>query len=104
MLNNSVDITQLIQQRQNKFIETRTIIDSEVSKFIKSIEELGTDLPENCRVLIGKTTKDILPALWLEPFNEAQYTLELQNLKGYICTVKSVADAINEEALKCLQQ
>lgn len=94
---------QAIQARQNKFIETRTIIDMEINKFIKSLESLGEECPQECRCLLGKTTQDILPALWAEDFDEAQYITELQNYRRYEMIATEFANRINEEANKCLQ-
>lgn len=99
-----VNVAQLIQSRQNKFIETRTIIDSEVTKFLQSLETLDTNMQEQCKVVPGRTAKDVLPSLWVEPFDIDRYNIELQNLTQYIAGVKSITDSINEEALKCLQQ
>ena len=100
----NVNVEQLIQIRQNKFIETRTIIDTEVNKFLKSLEALDADIQAKCNVVAGRTTKDILPSLWAEPFDEVAYQAELAKLQTYIAGVKTITDSVNEEALRCLQQ
>lgn len=97
------NVKQLLQIRQNKFIETRTNIENEVNRFLTSLIELDDGTKARLNVKEGITCKDLLPSLWVEPFNEAQYQLELNALKTYISQVTAVCDEINQEALACLQ-
>lgn len=99
----AVNVEQLIQNRQNQFVETRTIIESEVDKFLRSLENLDLDLQVRCNVKAGVTAKMLLPSLWEEPFNKEKYLAERKAVDTYIAQVKSVCDQINEEALRCLQ-
>ena len=98
-----VNVAQLIQDRQNKFIEGRTVTEVEVNKFLKSLEALDDSERIQCKVVVGRTAKDVLPSLWEEPFNVEKYNTELANLQNYIAGVKTFCDQINQEALKCLQ-
>lgn len=100
---NEADVQRLIQDRQNKFIESRTNIENEVNKFLKSLEGLDADVKEKCGVKDGVTARDILPALWEEPFNADIYSSQKAALDKYITTVSSICDLINQEALECLQ-
>lgn len=97
------NISQLIQERQNKFIETRTIIESEVTKFLESLTNLDADIKEKCGVREGLTAKDLLPALWIEPFDQKAYNAQKAALDTYIAQVTAICDKLNEEALACLQ-
>lgn len=98
-----VNISKLIQDRQNQFIEKRTIIESEVNGFLQSLEKLDLDVQTRLNVKVGTTCRMLLPSLWMEPFDIEQYNKEKENLDAYIAAVKGVCDEINQEALKCLQ-
>lgn len=97
------NVAYLLQQRMNKFIESRTIIDSEVNKFLKGLEQLDADVKVRLRVKDGVTTRDLLPSLWAEEFCMETYQQELASLKAYIAEVTAFADSLNQEALRCLQ-
>lgn len=99
----NVNIAALIQQRQTKFIETRTIIESEVNKFLTSLESQDDDIKINLQVQSGTTARDWLPSLWAEDFNMTQYQAELARLQAYIAKAKAYADNLAQEAIKCLQ-
>lgn len=97
------NIAAMIQQRQNKFIETRTIIETEVNKFLNSLQGLDAEYKEKLGVQPGITCKDLLPELWNEPFRTEVYDKQLANLQSYITQVQCICDKINQEALACLQ-
>lgn len=97
------NVAQLLRDRQNKFVEGRTVTEVEVNKFLKSLEALDEGERVQCKVVVGRTAKDVLPSLWQEPFNPEQYQAELLNLQNYIAGVKTFCDRINQEALACLQ-
>ena len=99
---NDTNVAKLLQDRQNKFIETRTNIENEVNKFLKSLEALDDDVKINCGVAVGITAKDLLPALWQEPFNEEAYKAQKAQLDTYIAQVKNICDELNREAIACL--
>lgn len=98
-------VAKLIQERQNKFIENRTKIETEVNKFLQSLEGLDEDVKARCTVKIykGATAKQILPSLWVEPFSIDKYNQEKANFDNYVKAIQTVCDAINQEALECLQ-
>jgi len=100
---NEQNVAKLIQERQNKFIETRTNIENEVNKFLQSLCSLDEDIKVKCGVTEGASAKDLLPALWQEPFNETVYLQQKAALDNYIMQVKAVCDQLNQEALACLQ-
>lgn len=99
----NVNIAALIQQRQNKFIETRTIIESEVNKFLSSLESQDDDVKASLQVQAGTTARDWLPSLWADDFNIEQYNLELSRFQAYVSKAKAYADNLAQEAIKCLQ-
>lgn len=98
----NTNVARLLQERQNKFIETRTNIENEVNKFLKSLEALDDDVKAKCGVKVGITAKDLLPALWAEPFDENTYREQKARLDAYIAQVKVICDQLNQEAIACL--
>lgn len=99
MDNNAVNIANLIQQRQAQFIETRRTIEMEVNRFLESLGTQDPDVQQKCGYQAGITAKDLLPALWAEPFVQATYNEQLEKLKTYIAGVMSVCDSFNKDAL-----
>lgn len=97
-----VNVTKLLQDRQNLFIETRTNIENEVNKFLKSLEGLDHDVKSMCGVQEGLTAKDLLPALWVEPFVKNTYLEQKAAFDKYVEGVKTVCDRLNQEAIECL--
>ncbi len=97
------ELEMALKQRQVKFVETRTVIASEVTKFLNSVQSL----PEKVRVQVilpnGNTAQEILPALWEEPFDQAAYNSQLEAFNNSVRSVVTVCDALNEEAVKCLR-
>ena len=99
-----IDIATLLQQRQNEFIEKRTIIEAEVNKFLKGLANQDEATKKNLSVQENSTAKDWLPSLWIEPFDFEKYQGELANLNNYIAKARAYADELAEEARACLQQ
>lgn len=99
---NEVNVTKLLQDRQNLFIETRTNIENEVNKFLKSLEGLDTDVKGMCGVKEGLSARDLLPALWAEPFVKNTYLEQKAEFDKYVTSVKAVCDRLNQEAIACL--
>lgn len=102
-MQNSVNVAALIQQRQNKFIETRTIIEAEVNKFLAGLEAQDDDIKAKLNVQPGITARHWLPSLWSDDFNMEAYKQELAKLTDYMSKVKVYADNLNAEAIRCLQ-
>lgn len=102
-IQNDAVAQQLYQQRLNSFIETRTKIENEVNRFLKSLEVDDEEFKQACNVQIGTTARDWLPALWEEPFNQEVYEQQLAKLNQYIQAVRTVSDKLQMEALACLQ-
>lgn len=97
-------VSTLLAERQSKFIETRTIIESEVNKFLKSLEALDPDIQETLRVPKDVTARDLLPELWAEEFRPDVYQQQLTSLNNYIEQVRAYSDKLTQEAIECLQQ
>lgn len=99
-----MDVQSILRARQDAYVEKRTRIEAEVNKFLESLEQITdpriTSIPGRPE---GNTCREILPELWKEEFNEAAYNQKLEALNSYIQEVQRTCDAINEEALKCLQ-
>lgn len=100
----SMSIEQLYAQRQNKFIEDRTIIETETDKFLRSLEQLDPVYQQQLSVVQGQTARDVIPALWAEPFDEVAYNKQRSALDQRIENAKIICDQLNEEALRCLQE
>ena len=96
------DVNELYKKRQEVFIERRTTIATEVDKFLAGVAEIEPELIKDITPLNGTTAKEVLPSMWVEPFNIEAYERELAVLNDYINKIKSVADALNAEALKVL--
>ncbi len=99
----NVSIANLIRIRQDKFIETRTIIEAEVDKFLASIGKMDPDVQKKCGYIPDANAKSLLPELWNEPFREEVYKQQLNGVLTYIAQVQKVCDEINKEAVECLQ-
>lgn len=97
------NIDKLIKARQDKFVETRTIIESEVNRFLESLGGLDDDVKQRVGYKPGYTARKLLPALWEEPFDVNVYNSQLAVVKQYIAQVTAICDEINKEALQCLQ-
>ena len=96
---------ELLTQRQNQFIETRTRIEVEVNNFLNSIASLDDNTKQAFGYVDGRDkAQDWLPSLWLTPFNMDQYKLELQAFESYQSRVATLVDKLNEEAIRCLQE
>lgn len=102
-IQNDAVAQQLYQQRLNSFIETRTKIENEVNRFLKSLEVDDDDFKKACNVQVGTNARDWLPALWVEPFDQGAYEQQLAKLNQYIQAVRTVSDKLQMEALACLQ-
>lgn len=101
--NLSTRVAAALKQRQNEFIEKRTVTESEVNKFLKSLEGLDPDVKAQLKVVDGATARDWLPSLWLEEPDPKQYEAEKAKLDAYIAAVKNYADHLAQEAIRCLQ-
>lgn len=93
----------LYQQKQNKFIELRTIIETNVNAFLRSLEELSAEDQQQLNVIKGQTAHDILPSLWVEPFNEATYQVELDSFNKYKERVMMFCDEYYKKAAEWLR-
>lgn len=93
-----------LQKRQNKFIETRTIIADQVNKYIASLAILSEEQKQQCIMPNGSRAEEVLPELWNEPFNEEVYNMQLMQLQKSIVSVTALRDRLNQEAMACLQQ
>lgn len=96
-------IEELYRQRQNKFIESRTVIESEVNQFLRSIEQLDVVFQTELCVIAGQTARDVLPALWEEPFDNERYSTQRALLDERITKATQLRDKLNAEAIQCLQ-
>lgn len=99
----SANIANLLRQRQDEFVEKRTIIESEVNKFLESIAKLDPDVRARCGYVEGAQAKSLLPELWNEPFRIEVYNQQLAGVLSYVKQVSAVCDEINKEAQECLQ-
>lgn len=93
----------MIKSRQDKFIESRTVIEMEVNKFFNSLQTIDNDIKLKCNVQDGRNAKNTLPSLWEEPFNIDKYNQERASFDSYVAQVRNICDQMNQEALQCLQ-
>lgn len=99
-----MDVAKLLKERETKFIETRTVIAGEVEKFLASLNAMDEDVRAQIVMPNGTTPQEILPALWVEPFNEEAYKQQLSLFMTSVQSAKACCDRLNQEAIKCLQQ
>lgn len=100
----TVSAEKLFQQRQNEFIEKRTIIEREIGAWLDSMNALDPSFQERCGYdYQGKTVKELLSAAWEDDFDEAKYSQQLAEVKERIQRSIDLADKLNGEALACLQ-
>jgi len=93
-----------LQKRQNKFIETRTIIADQVNKYVASLAILNDEQRQQCIMPNGNKVEEILPELWHEPFDEEVYNTQLMHLQQSVASVTALCDRLNQEAIACLKQ
>lgn len=98
-----VDVAALVREREAAFIEARTKIEVNITKFIESIDELGDEIKHIEGRPAGATAKEWLPELWNSNFNIDTYNQQLAVVQSYIDKVAAFADEINRESLRCLQ-
>jgi hypothetical protein len=89
------------------FIERRVFISQWVKEFMENVraidpsEMVGIDIPA------GDTAEELLPSLFVEPFDHAaheKYLQELDVVESLRLKVNEVATRLNEETIKCLQR
>ena len=51
----------------------------------------------------GQTARDVLPALWEEPFDNERYLTQRALLDERITKATQLRDKLNAEAIQCLQ-
>ena len=100
----SQTIQELYNLRQTKFIEARSTIKHEVDQFLESVKATDPSVFVGLEIPAGNTAEEILPSLWVEPFNQEQYNQELAKLNAFIAQIHIVTDRLNQEALECLQK
>lgn len=94
----------LLRQRQNEFIEKRTIIESEVNKYLEGMNAESPAFQQRCGYdLQGKTAKDILSAAWADEFDQKLYDEQMASFMEYVNRSVALAEQLNMEALQCLQ-
>lgn len=98
-----VDVQQLIRQKEAQFVEARTKVEMEINKFLESIKDIEEELKNIPGRPTGTCAKEIVPALWAEPFDQAAYNEQLAVFNAYVSAVVAYGDKVNEEALRCLQ-
>ena len=96
------NVNELYRKRQEVFIERRTTIASEVDKFMQGVAGIDPELLKNVTPINGTSAKEILPSMWIEPFDIEKYKQELSVFDNYVRQIKQVADELNAQALKIL--
>jgi hypothetical protein len=100
----SVDVSKLIAERERKFIEQRVLITQWIKEFMESVHAFDPELLKGIKIPEGRTAEELLPSLFIEPFDHAAYLREREAMEDLRGKVNAVAEKLNEEALACLQQ
>lgn len=98
-------VVEALREREKEFIERRAKIEMEVNSFLTSVDKTNderiTSVPGRPA---GSTAKEVLPALWAEPFDKEAYALQLGALNHYIAALKAKCNELAEEAERCIQE
>lgn len=97
------NIEAALKQRQDKFIEARTIIFTEVQKFLESLQHIPEEEKAHMIMPSGSTPQEILPELWNDPFDVTVYEAQLAEFVKCVASVRDRCDYLNERALECLK-
>lgn len=99
-----MDYQAALEQSRMKFIEQRTKTEIAVNAFLESLSKLDDDVKQAIGYDPTRTTvKDWIPELWNEPCDQQKYDAELAAFEAYVAKARTIADRLNEEALKCAQ-
>lgn len=101
---NPVSVETLLQRRQAEFIEKRTIIESEATKFLESLKLMDEDIKQQINYNPELTARSLFSSLWEEPFSMEKYNQQKAVFDNYVAGVEAVCNEINAEALRCLQE
>ena len=97
-------VQNLIAERERQFIETRLLICQWVEKLMENVSQIDPKLLTNLDVPKGKTAQELLPSLFVTPFDFEQYEKEAAVLNAFQSRLDALADWLNAEALKCLSE
>lgn len=101
-------IKALIQKKHEQFIVARTKNEENINRFLTRVKTLYEEEPELFRGIdmpVGYTAREVVPAMFAEPFVEETYKLQRAELMKFYETVNKLAEEINRKAVaECLSQ
>lgn len=99
-------IIKLIEQKQQEFYVYKGKNEENINSYLSRIFELYDKYPEifaGVEMPAGRTAKDVVPAMYEEPFNADTYKEQRKKLLDFQNIMKSRADDYNRKALaECL--
>lgn len=99
-----VDAERSQKEARDRFVEDRSNNEREINHFLTEIAKVDKKYLEGITPLSGATTREVVPSMWIEPFDKEAYDAQIAVVKAYIIAVKKRAEAVNEEAERCFQQ
>lgn len=99
----TVDVNALLEQRRSQFISKRRDIELWVENFFKEVDQINPALLKETHPPQGRTTAELLPSLYAEPFSQEAFDAEYKVLNDYYLEIQGVADFLNSKAMEVLQ-
>lgn len=99
----AIDVNALLEQRRSQFISKRRDIEVWVENFFKEVDQINPNLLKDTHPPVGRTTAELLPSLYVEPFDQEKFDAEYKVLNDYYLEIQSVAEYLNGKAMEVLQ-
>lgn len=96
-----------IQKKHEQFIIARTKNEENINRFLARIKTLYEEEPELFRGIempVGYTAREVVPAMFAEPFVEETYQEQRVRLMQFYISISKLAEEINRKAIECLSQ
>ena len=97
------DAQEALKKRTTQFIETRSVIQQSIDNYLKKLKSVDPELLKGIKPLRGSCAKEVVSALWEEPFNQDLYQQQLSEFNEFVNAVDAVAQQLADEAMKLLK-
>lgn len=98
------DIEEMNREATEQFIKNKTIIETNINKFMESALLLKREYPEmfgSIEFPKGTTAEELVPAMYARDFDEEAYKSQLQVVINFNRAIQKVADTIASQPLSC---
>jgi len=100
----AIDTNELYKLREKAFVEARVYISQWCTKLVQHWDMLTQESRSQLPPLPGRTPEELLPSLFKEPFDPAQYEREAAVLQQIQQAMAARAAELNAEAERCLSR